>query len=609
MGSKPGFLRRVLGGFWDGLTWLRSILANLILLLVLVMLFIGMTGKAPDPLPEKGALLLNPAGVVVDQKSYTAPLDSLLGGGADFGGEVLLRDMIDAVERAAQDDNITALVLQLEGLMGLGVSKSQELAPAIATFKASGKPIIAIGDYYTQDQYLLASMADEVMLHPAGGVILEGYGSYRQYYRQALDKLSVSMHVFRAGKHKSYAEPWMRDDMSEDEKRISARWLNSLWSQYAQSVEQARSLEQGSLTDYVNQQDILLQAQQGDMAKMAEAGGLVDALMTRAALNDYLVDVVGASDDAGDYQAVDFQRYLQRTHSVDVNFDQDTIAVVTARGEILPGDQPPGVIGGDTLAHEIRAAVDDDNVKALVLRVDSGGGSVFASEVIRQAMLEVKQKGLPVVVSMGSVAASGGYYIAADADEIWATPGTITGSIGVFAAFPTVEKLLERLGISTDGVGTTDLAGSMRTDRPLNPKVAAIAQSSVDYIYRDFIGLVANGRNMSVEAVDAVAQGRVWSAVDAQERGLVDHLGVLNDAVASAAKLAGLTDYHVNYVQPELSAKDQFVKNVIDELGLANIAGDIVPSLMIPVREAIRQAGSLRDPGHLYMRCHGCQAF
>lgn len=612
--SKPGVLRRLFGGFWAALTWLREMVSNLVFLLILVVIVVVFTSKSKldipkaVELPKKAALLVEPFGDVVDQKTYVPPVELLLSGSEPQVSEVLLRDMIEAIEYAAGDDNITALVLKLDNMTSLGISKTQELIDAVELFRTSEKPIIAVGDYYTQDQYLLASLADEVVLHPVGAVMLEGYGRYRQYYRDALAKLAVNMHVFRAGKHKSYAEPYLRDDMSDAEKMVSGKWLESLWSQYTYLVETYREFDRGSLTDYVNQQDTLLDAQHGDMAKMALEAKLVDKLMYRNVFNGHMIDVVGAENDDGEYERVEFERYVKRKRAETSPWADDLVAVVTAVGQIMPGDQPPGTIGGDSLARDIREAIEDEDVKALVLRVDSGGGSVFASEVIRQAMLDVKAKGLPIVVSMGRVAASGGYYISTDADEIWATPSTLTGSIGVFAAFPTVENLLTKLGISTDGVGTTELAGSLRIDRPINQKVAKMAQSSVDFIYRDFVSIVAQGQGMSYEAVDEVAQGRVWSGFDAHEVGLVDKLGTLANAIESAAALAELEDYDVYYQQPYMSPADKLMQEIVDELGGVALVGDWLPALAAPVKAAVQQFDALKDPGHMYMRCEDCQA-
>jgi protease-4 len=309
-----------------------------------------------------------------------------------------------------------------------------------------------------------------------------------------------------------------------------------------------------------------------------------------------------------------FESYVSRKRPASLTgMTGKRVAVITAAGSIVPGEQPSGTIGGDSLAHLIKTTAEAEGVAAIVLRINSGGGSVFASEVIRQQLLEVRSQGLPVVVSMGAVAASGGYYIAAEVDEIWATPATITGSIGVFAAFPTFEQLMERVGVSTDGVGTTDLAGSLRADRPLNPEVAAALRSGVKFTYERFIGLVAKGRDMTPEQVDGLAQGRVWSAPDALERGLLDGLGTLADAIAAAAARAELVDYKVEYAELPLSPRELLLRQLAERVGAVPGASSTgvmaaLSTLFAPVAEAAAELASLKDPRHLYMRCISCNA-
>ena len=322
--------------------------------------------------------------------------------------------------------------------------------------------------------------------------------------------------------------------------------------------------------------------------------------------------MVGASNEEGLYEAVVFERYVARKRpSVLTGPEGDRVAVITAAGNIMPGDQPPGTIGGDSLARLIRSTAEEDGVKAIVLRIDSGGGSMFASEIIRQQMLYAQSMGLPVVVSMGAVAASGGYYIAAEADEIWATPSTITGSIGVFAAFPTFEKLLQRVGVYTDGVGTTSLAGSLRADRPLDPLLVEALNSGVEFAYNSFLEIVANGRDLSVEEVDPLAQGRVWSASDALQAGLIDSVGSLDDAIAAAAARADMEDYEVDYVELPLSPRDLLMKQLANRVGSlhlwqASAGSTALSGLLGPMREAAQELGSMQDPRHIYMRCVAC---
>ena len=610
--SKPSLLRRFFSGLWNGITRVRQALSNILFVLLLVFAYLLFSGGSPEPLPAKAALLLNPMGRVVDQRSPVDPLQALMAEPNPANHEVVLQDMIDAIRFAADDPSINSLVLELDSLLSVGISKTSEISEALEAFRATGKPIVARGDYFTQDQYLLASQADTVILHPYGAVALEGFSSYRNYYQEALAKLSVNVHVFKAGEHKSIAEPFLRNDMSPGERAITSRWLDQLWQQFTTRVEQRRGLSEGAINAYVNQYPERLAAQGGDAARAALDANLVDKLLPHHVSNDYLAELVGARNDEELYQAVQFEHYVSRKRPIGLTgMSNDRVAVVVAEGSIVPGEQPPGTIGGDSLAHLIRHTAETDGVQAIVLRINSGGGSVFASEVIRQAVLAVQADGTPVVVSMGAVAASGGYYIAASADRIFATPSTITGSIGVFAAIPTFENLMGRLGVHTDGVGTTELAGSLRVDRPLNAQLSRALTSSVEFTYNSFLALVADGRDMTVEQVDGIAQGRVWSAADARERGLVDELGSLTDAIAAAGTLAGLGEIEVEYVRPPMSPRELLMQRLVQNVGvqpLQAVSGYLpaMDLLLQPLHQAAGVLGSLKDPAHLYMRCVGC---
>jgi len=609
--SNPSLLRRVLSGIWRVITRIRLAMSNILFLAMIAIIYFVYVGGTPEPFPDKAALLLNMSGTVVDQRSQVNPLEALLAEPAPEQHEVLLRDVIEAIDYAAKDPAINSLVMELDALMYVGISKTQEIVQALEAFKASGKPVVAIGDYFTQDQYLLASHADTVISHPMGGVALEGFSSYHNYFREALQNISVNVHIFRAGDHKSAVEPFIRDDMSPGEREVTSRWLNDLWGQYTAVVEQQRKLAPGTVDEYINNFSVQLQGKGGDAAQLALQVGLVDKLLGRIEGNDYLVDLVGASNEDGLYEAVEFERYVARKRPLALGVEAgDRVAVITAEGNIIPGEQPPGSIGGDSLANLIRGAVEAEGIKAIVLRVNSGGGSMFASEIIRQQVLHARDMGIPVVVSMGAVAASGGYYIAADADEIWATPSTITGSIGVFAAFPTFEELMSRVGIHTDGVGTTDLAGSLRPDRPLNPELVEALNSGVEFAYKSFLQIVAKGRDMKPDKVDSLAQGRVWSATDALASGLIDKTGTLQDAIAAAAQRASLKDYHVEYVELPLSPRDMLLKQLANRVGSLDMwtasASASLAALLGPVRDAAQELASLQDPRHLYMRCLAC---
>ncbi len=612
--SKPSRLRRVFAAIWNGITRIRLALSNILFLVFIALIYFVYIGGGEESPPEKAALLLNLAGTVVDQKTQVEPLQALLGEPTPENHEVLLRDVIDAINFARDDPAVNSLVMELDELGYLGISKTQEIATALESFKGAGKPVVAVGDFYTQDQFLLASYADSIIVNAMGGVGLEGFSSYRNYYRETLEKMLVNVHVFHAGEFKSIAEPFLRDDMSPGEKLLTERWLEVLWGQYAATVEAQRDLPPGSVNDYVNNYSSLLVEQGGDAAAVALKAGMVDKILNREEANDYLVELVGASNEDGLYEAVLFEPYVRRLRPGRLTpVEGDRVAVITAEGNIVPGDQPPGAIGGDSLAQLIKDTATQEGVSAIVLRVNSGGGSVFASELIRQELLRTRATGMPVVISMGAIAASGGYYIAAEADEIWATPATITGSIGVFAAIPTFERLLERIGVHTDGVGTTDLAGSLRLDRPLNPEVAEAIRSGVDFSYRTFRELVARGRDLTPEQVNALAEGRIWSAPDALEHGLLDGIGSLADAVAAAAARAGLDHYEVEYVAPSLSPREMFLQSLADRIGglrlwsASGLSGPLAV-LLAPIRDAGAELASLSDPRHLYVRCIPCGA-
>lgn len=622
MSEHPGKFRRGFNGLMKFITWLRLVLVNLFFLLIIVVLIAVIANKPIPTIPEQGALILNLQGTVVDQLSYTDPLSQLLGQNDPQQQEVLLSDVVEAIELASEDERITALVLRLDDLLAGGLSKMQEISQALTGFRASGKKIIAYGDLYTQQQYWLAAQADEVYMHPMGGVLLEGFGLYRNYFQRTLDKLKVNFHVFRVGGFKSAMEPFTRDDMSAEAKLANQTWLNSLWSQYVEAVAQRRQLKPSAINDYINNIADLLADYGGNTASVAVAAGLVDGLKNRDEINRYLIDVVGREDKDGYYEGVGFKRYLwlRRLEPTATTADAK-VAVIVAAGNIVDGEQPPGMIGGDTLAGLIRQARRDATVRAVVLRIDSGGGSAFASEIIRRELELLRQEGKPLVVSMGSLAASGGYWIAAQADEIWATPTTLTGSIGIYGAFPTLENSLDALGVSTDGVGTTALAGALRVDRPLSPLVKQSIQSTIEHGYRQFIEIVANGRDMPREQVEEIAQGRVWSGIDALRLGLVDRLGGLPDAIAAAAAKAELDTYELEYIEIPLSPQEQLLRELLGQAATRGwvVAPQRLRSWLLDMDTALSQSlqsyaasltfvSQMNDPKGAYLFCSSCIA-
>lgn len=602
-------IKKLFGFLWRTLTAIRVALANLLLIVVLVIAWEVFTDK-PRPLPERAALLLNPIGQVVDERSRINTAGLLFDDGA-AGSEVLLADLIDSVDIAREDPRITALVIEAGGILSMGQSKTWELSKAIERFRESGKPVVAIGDYYSQGQYRLAAEADTIFMHPFGAVALSGYGVYLNYYADALEKLSLTMHVFRAGEFKSIAEPLLRNDMSEGEREVTRRWVGDLWRAYTGRIETRRGLEAGTVDAMLNDYAAALRASGGSSATLALDTGLVDDLLSRDQQVNYLTELVGASDADGGFAAVTYNEYLSRKRASLALPAQDVVAVVTAQGNMLPGDQPPGTIGGDSLARRLRETAERRSTKAIVLRVTSGGGSVFASEIIREEMARIRQDGTPIVVSMGSIAASGGYYIATAADRILATPSTITGSIGVFAAFPTVENLFARAGVSTDGVGTTAIAGGLRLDRALDTQIADALQQGVEETYDRFLALVADARGIAPAELDQYAQGRTLSAAQAVSAGLVDALGGLEEAVVEAASLAGLAEggYEVRTIAPEFDSRQIFLQQLSDLMGAVNpglaLRGALEPWLT-QYRQPLELLDSLSDPQHLYMRCLAC---
>jgi protease-4 len=550
-------------------------------------------------------LLIAPNGPLVEDRSELEPFDALFA--ADFPAELLLSSLIEAIDQAADDPRITSIVLDLEGMVGPSTSQTMEIVEAIDRFKASGKPVLAHADYLSQSQYLLASSADELVVHPEGGAMLTGFGVYRTYMKQFLDNIKVNFHVFRVGENKSAVEPYMRDDMSDSQREVVGQWLGSLWRDYSQMVETSRGLEAGGLDAFINSFPERLVASNGDVAETFLKAGLVDQLLNDDDLETWLADTVGATDSSGEAELVGLRRYINDYQSAESGSDDAVIAVVAIEGSLMPGSSGQGVAGSDSIISHLERAHDDD-IAALVVRINSGGGSVFASEVIRTKIEAIAADGIPVIASMGGAAASGGYWIAAQADEIWAMPTTITGSIGVWSVFPTLEGVLDYAGLTVDGVGTTDLAASFDASQALDNRSAAIFQATVDGIYDDFIALVSERRDMSPEAVEVIAGGKVWIGRDAIDIGLVDELGSLDKAVAAAATRAGVAEgYQAVRYGTEVSPQQLVLEELGRNFGLAGVRGfDSVWQWLAPIRQQLAFIDTLRDPKHVYLQCFDC---
>jgi protease-4 len=605
------YLGRFLYGIWRGLDVLRRCL-HLLLLLALFGIVIGALRQTTPRLPAKAALVVRPSGDIVEQLSGQ-PIERAINEAQGEGQpQTLLWDLTTAIRAAASDPRIPVLVIDTDDMDSAGQAKLEELAAAVGAFRRSGKKIIAHGTYFLQSQYYLAAQADEVYLDPFGFVLLDGYDRYRMFFKDALDKLSIDMHLFRAGKFKSAAETFTRREMSAEDREESEAYLQSLWRGYRQAVANARSLKAEAITQYADGYVTAVAAAGGDTAKVAKDSGLVSAVKTQQEVEDRLVDLVGADSSGKSYRQVGVTDYLRATHAEDKQRGKgQAVGVVVASGEILDGKQPPGTVGGESTAQLLREARQDDDIRAVVLRIDSPGGSVLASEQIYREVQALKHDGKPVVVSMSDVAASGGYYIAAAADQILASPNTITGSIGVFAGIPTFNRTLAKLGVNVDGIGTTPLSGATHLERPMSADAARLVQVTVDHAYEEFLARVAKGRGRTREAIDAIAQGRVWAGSEARQLGLVDRLGNYDDAVAEAASRAGLKPgYGVRRIEPELSWAQQLLfqvrstgEHMLERIGLARSGAAQLARRLKPLDLELARWARLSSPNSIYAYC------
>jgi protease IV len=537
--SNPGPVRRFFRGTWRVVDVSRRVVLNLLFLIIVIAVIVALVKSGPLPLADKTALVLRIDGTIGEQKTgnlRSTALDQVRGEAVQ---KVQLRDILSALDAAAEDPKIASLVVVLDDMRPTGFSTLREIAAAIDRFKASGKKVVAWGSGYDQRQYYVAAHADEVYLHPLGMVYIAGFGSLRNYYKDALDKLGVTVNVVRVGTFKSAVEPFIANEPSAPALEADKLLYGGLWKTYVDAVEKERHLPAGALMRSIDEAPQRLAAVGGDAARFALAEKLVDALKTRDELRALMIARGAKDDDDNTFRQISFDDYLGHVRS---RVTGDAIGVVVAEGEIVDGQAPAGTIGGLSTANLIRKARDNKDVKALVLRVDSPGGSVFGSELVRRELEVTRAAGKPVVVSMGNVAASGGYWIATASDEIVADAATITGSIGVFALLPTADRTLAKLGVHPAGVATTWLRNADDPRLPLDPRLADLIQKSVDHTYLDFTTKVAAARKTTPDKIDAVAQGRVWTGAQAKERGLVDTIGQFGDAVRSAATRAKLGD-------------------------------------------------------------------
>jgi len=530
------------------------------LVLILMLFFFGALYSALSARPapvRAGVLDLNLNGSVVEQPSRAQWSDVA---GGNRAGEYRLRDLLQAIDKARTDSRVKVVALNLDGFTGGGQTAIGDLADAVRRVRSAGKPVIAYGVGFTDDSYQLASAASEIWLNPLGGVLIAGPGGSNLYYKGLLDKLGVTANVYRVGTYKSAVEPFIRNDMSPEAKQNYMALDSAELESWRQSVKQARPKANVDL--FLNNMNGAIAAAGGDMAKAAVANGLVDRIGSRNEFEQRLAQLGGKGKDGTGFARIKLSSYVADV--VDKN-PKGPIGVVTVAGMIVDGKAGPGTAGGDTIAREIQDGI-DDGIKALVVRVDSPGGSVLASERIRQALLQAKAKKIPVVVSMGSVAASGGYWVSTPADFIYAEPSTITGSIGVFGIIPSFQGTLQKLGIGADGVKTTPLAGEPDLFKGPSPAANMLIQTGVNSMYGRFLGIVAAARHKTTGQVDQIAQGRVWDGGAARQLGLVDGFGGTEDAVAKAAQLAALgNERRVRYLEPPKSFKQQLIETLASQ--------------------------------------------
>ncbi|EAA5349089.1 signal peptide peptidase A [Salmonella enterica subsp. enterica serovar Litchfield] len=611
-------LWRFIAGFfkwtWRVLNFVREMVLNLFfifLVLVGVGIWMQIGNGSNSEQTARSALLLDISGVIVDKPSTNHRLGALgrqlFGASSDRLQENSLFDIVNAIRQAKDDRNITGIVLDLKNFIGADQPSMRYIGKALREFRDSGKPVFAVGENYSQGQYYLASFANKIWLSPQGQVDLHGFATNGLYYKTLLDKLKVSTHVFRVGTYKSAVEPFIRDDMSPAAREADSRWIGELWQNYLHTVSANRQISPQQL--FPGAQAIIdgLTSVGGDTAKYALDHKLVDALASSADVEKALTKQFGWSKTENNYRAISYYDYSLKTPA-DTG---GTIAVIFANGAIMDGEETPGNVGGDTTASQIRDARLDPKVKAIVLRINSPGGSVNASEVIRAELAAARAAGKPVVVSMGGMAASGGYWISTPANYIVASPSTLTGSIGIFGVINTVENSLSSIGVHSDGVSTSPLADISMT-KALSPEVQQMMQLSIEYGYKRFITLVADARKRTPEQIDKIAQGHVWTGEDAKANGLVDSLGDFDDAVAKAAELAKLKQWHLDYYQDEPTVLDMVMDSMTGSVRamLPETIQAMLPAPLVSAANTVKAEGdklaAFNDPQNRYAFCLTC---
>jgi protease-4 len=602
-------IKDLLKAIWRSIKVAQSVTGTLIFLILLIVVINVLFLESVPKVQKGSALTVDIRGFVVEQKRTRDPFATLLGAQRDLPPEVEMRDIARVINAAKDDERISTLVLRLDNMFGAGPSQLHEIGDLVDDFKESGKPVLAYGDFYSQGQYLAASHADKVYMSPGGVLLLSGYGIYPTYFKAGLDMIKARFHVFRVGEYKTAGEPYLRNEMSPEAREANAALLDDLWQAYLEDVAKNRQVAMADLEADIENQDLLLREEGGSFAKLALRVGLLDELMTPDGFQAEMRKRVGRNGNSRGYKSITFKNYLRAIGPGPTASDR--VAVVVVNGIITDGERPKGNAGGDTVARQLRKARKNDRVKAVVLRVDSPGGSTFASEQIRREVELIRLAGKPIVVSMGVAAASGGYWISLASDEIWASATTITGSIGIIAIIPTFEDSLKEIGINVDGIGTTKFSGAFSPARELSDPVKDIINQSIQQGYKQFVAQVAQSRGLSFEAVDAVARGRVWSGLAAKELGLIDRLGGLREAIDSAAERAELSKFEIVYVEDTPT----FEENLAEFLEKTSILGSRPQStnpgpiqfLIATLNEDLRAILALNDPKNVYALCLVCQ--
>lgn len=596
----------VIKAIWKGINLIREIFLNLIFLIIILLIFSGIAlfkeSQKQDIIPQYGTLVINLEGVIVDNSLYSDELyeiqNKLYGKRVNLSRENSLFDLVQKISQATSDPNINSIVLKLDNFVGADLSSLQYLGKYLNKFKEANKPIYAIGSSFNQSQYYLATYANKIYLTPLGAVNVFGLSANNLYYKTLLDNLKINTHVFRVGTYKSAIEPFIRDNMSEEARSNTSRWLNLMWNNYLNDISAERKKAPTQLVPPTGKMLSELKSANGNMAQYALANGLIDAIS----------DEFDFELEHKIKQKVSIYDYRLKEDAEESN-KEPKIAIIFVNGTITNGANSSNVAGSQDIVkqlRDIRNKLQSNNIQAIVLRVNSPGGSVEASEAIRSELETLRRYQIPVVVSMGGMAASGGYWISTASDYIIASPNTITGSIGIFGILPTFENSLSHIGVYNDGVSTSPLANNSLTQN-LSDEMNQFIQLNIDNGYLNFISLVAKARNMTPEQVDHIAQGQVWLGSEGSKNGLVDKLGDFDDAVDMAATLANISNYKIDWQKPEGSWFNALYSDMLAMMpkSTAEVFFEHIPEVK-QIKQQVSLWDKFQDSQNRYIYCLNC---